>query len=359
MPVLYYFCKKTKLNMDESQIKHKLLESIKKGEIPNAVCLIDKGGRGALSLASALGLNIVDNQSLSINNSTYTHPDLHYVYPIKLPEKKEEKRFIKGMNTYYSDKWGEFMSTLILGSFDDWLNFKSSDNKNGMIRVGQISEMISTLNLRPFQSKKKACIIWGLDYLNTEGGNKLLKILEEPPKQTYFFLVAEDEGKIIPTIASRCQIIKLPPVENKALKKNMKTLSPQELESLRERERHFIECLRGCYISAVKKDFSLVLDKSNEIGSLNKFDIKEFFSFGVNFIRQSYLYSQKVDQLYEFESLNNFSIENFAPFISRRNYKRLISLFENTMHYVDRNANTKLLATSFLLDLSRILYSNN
>ena len=139
----------------------------------------------------------------------------------------------------------------------------------------------------------------------------------------------------------------------------MKTLSPQELESLRERERHFIECLRGCYISAVKKDFSLVLDKSNEIGSLNKFDIKEFFSFGVNFIRQSYLYSQKVDQLYEFESLNNFSIENFAPFISRRNYKRLISLFENTMHYVDRNANTKLLATSFLLDLSRILYTNN
>ena len=363
MIVLYYFCKKSnstlKLNMDESQIKHKLLENIKNGEIPNAICFIDKGGRGSLRLASTLGLNIVTNQSPSINNSTFVHPDLHYVYPIKLPEKKEEKRFIKRMNTYYSDKWREFMSTLILGSFDDWLNFKSSDNKIGMIRVGQISEMLSILNLRPFQSEKKACIIWGLDYLNTEGGNRLLKILEEPPKKTYFFLVAKDESKVMPTIASRCQIIKLPPVEKKGLKNGLKTLSPQVLESVRERERLFIECLRGCYVSAVKKDFSQVLNKSNELGSLNKFEMKEFFLFGVNFIRQSYLYSQRVDQLYEFESLNNFSIENFAPFVNYKNYKNLISLFEITMHQIDRNANTKLLITSFLLDLSSILYSND
>ena len=343
--------------MSQTEIKDSLFKAIRDGRIPNATCFIDEGGRGSLQLATILGLNIVNRQRVSINKSNFFHPDLHYVYPIKLPEKKEEKYFIKKMNTYFSDKWSKFLSTRILGSFEEWLSFKSSDNKQGMIRLGQISEMTSLLNLKPFQSDNKACIIWGLEYLNIEAGNKLLKILEEPPKQTYFFLIAKDESKILPTIASRCQIIKLPPVEEKGVKKKLKTLNPNVLESLKEREGIFIECLRACYISVIKKDFSYLINKSNEIGSLKRHDIKEFFLFGINFIRQSYFYSQKVDKLYEFESLNNFSIRNFSPYVNNKNYKRLISLFEINLHHLDRNANSKLLITSFLLELSRVLYS--
>ena len=173
------------------------------------------------------------------------------------------------MNAFYSDKWREFMSTLILGSFDEWLDFSSSINKPGEIRVGQISEMISLLNLKPFQSDKKACIIWGLDYINANAANRLLKVLEEPPKQTYFILIAKDQAKILPTIASRCQVIRLPPLEHEELKRDLKKLVPGSSSSSKERERLFIDCLRGCYLSAIRKDFSQLLKKSDEIGSLN------------------------------------------------------------------------------------------
>ena len=345
--------------MAQLQIKDKLLESIRDEKVPNAICFIDKGGRGSLQLASDLGLNIVGFQPRSARTSSFVHPDLHYIYPTKLPEKKEEKRFNKGMNAYYSEKWRKFMSTLILGSFDEWLKFKSSDNRQGIIRVGQISEMISTLNLKPFQSERKACIIWGLDYLNTEGANKLLKILEEPPKQTYFLLIAKDERKVLPTITSRCQIINLPPLKNEGVKRDVTPLSPESIESLTQKEMHFIECLRVCYVSAIKKDFSPLLSKSNELGSLNKSDIKDLFLFGIYFIRQSYFYSQGVNKLYEFESLNNFSIGNFSPYVTDKNYKHLISLFELNLYHMSRNANTKLLMTSFLLELSNILYSKD
>ena len=129
----------------------------------------------------------------------YTHPDLHYIYPTKKPT--NERVFKKGMTAFYMDKWRAFLRTQIYGSVDDWLDFSSSDNKPAKIRVNQISEIISTLNLKPFQSDKKTCIIWGLEYLQEDSANKLLKIIEEPPEKTYFFLIAEDEKKILPTLS--------------------------------------------------------------------------------------------------------------------------------------------------------------
>ena len=49
-------------------------------------------------------------------------------------------------------------------------------------------------------------IIWMAEKMNVECSNKLLKFIEEPPKDTYVILITEDENKILPTIKSRCQI---------------------------------------------------------------------------------------------------------------------------------------------------------
>ena len=54
--------------------------------------------------------------------------------------------------------------------------------------------------------------MWMPEYLGNEG-NKLLKLIEEPPPNTLFILVAENESLILPTIVSRCQLIKIPALE--------------------------------------------------------------------------------------------------------------------------------------------------
>lgn len=339
--------------MVQSQIKDALLKNIKIGRFPNAVCFVDKGGRGSLKLASEIGLAVVHNLTEKSNKLDHTHPDLHYIYPTKKPA--NESVFKKGMTAFYMDKWRAFLRTQIYGSVDDWLDFSSSDNKPAKIRVNQISEIISTLNLKPFQSDKKTCIIWGLEYLQEDSANKLLKIIEEPPEQTYFFLIAEEEKKILPTLASRCQMFRLHPLENEKINKR---------DIIVERERLFIDCLRGGYIAAKKGDFSCIVKNSSDLGSLTKFELKQFFQFGIGFIRQAFLYSEGVKELYEFESLNDFSIENFAVYVNDTNYKKLISLFDLNLGYIKRNglfrdANSKLLSTSFLLALSDILYKKN
>ena len=54
------------------------------------------------------------------------------------------------------------------------------------------------------------------EFLGKEG-NKLLKLIEEPPPDTLFILVAESEEQILPTILSRCQLVKIPLLENDAI----------------------------------------------------------------------------------------------------------------------------------------------
>ena len=110
--------------------------------------------------------------------------------------------------------------------------------------------------------------------------------------------------------------------------------------------------------------FSNIVKNSNALGSLTKFELKQFFQFGIDFIRQAFFYSEGLEKLYEFESLNDFSIENFAVYVNDTNYKKLVSLFDLNLGYVKRNglfrdANSKLLSTSFLLGLSDILYKKN
>src|SRR5689334_8851324 len=56
--------------------------------------------------------------------------------------------------------------------------------------------------------------MWMPEYLGNEG-NKLLKLIEEPPPDTLFILVAENESLLLPTIVSRCQLIKIPALETK------------------------------------------------------------------------------------------------------------------------------------------------
>ena len=112
-------------------------------------------------------------------------------------------------------------------------------------------------------------------------------------------------------------------------------------------------------MSAIRKDFSQLLRNSDEIGSLNKSDIRGFFSFGMGFIRQTYFYSKRINELYAFKVSNDFSIDNFAPYVNDGNYNRLISLFDIKLRHINRNANSKLLITSFLLELSDILYTGD
>ncbi len=84
---------------------------------------------------------------------------------------------------------------------------KRSDKKN--IEIDQIREIIKFTNQSAFNSKSRFIIIDDVEHLNTNSSNALLKSLEEPNDNVYFFLIFNSEKRIFDTIKSRCVIYKV------------------------------------------------------------------------------------------------------------------------------------------------------
>ena len=91
--------------------------------------------------------------------------------------------------------------------------------RNGQfIRIAQIQELISQLNLKPAYAKKRVVLIQEADRLNQESANSFLKILEEPPLDTLMVLTTSEENMLLETILSRCQKVSFSPLTHTVLK---------------------------------------------------------------------------------------------------------------------------------------------
>lgn len=85
--------------------------------------------------------------------------------------------------------------------------------------VADSNEIVSEAYVKPVNMPNKIFVINNFDVSTEEAQNKLLKILEEPPKNVYFLISAKSEEKVLPTIKSRCDKIKILPLDSEKLKK--------------------------------------------------------------------------------------------------------------------------------------------
>lgn len=113
---------------------------------------------------------------------------------------------------------------------------KSEANKSGQIKLGDIKSISNLTNHQSGRGGWRVIILDSLDEINKNGANAILKVLEEPPAKTIFFLMSHNISKVIPTIRSRCQQIKLNPVTNSdvflILKEQILDLNNDELSGL-------------------------------------------------------------------------------------------------------------------------------
>src|ERR1700741_440755 len=156
------------------------------------------------------------------------HPDIHFSYPVVT-----KKSGSPPISADYISEWREFIKNYPYGNVYDWLQFIGAENKQGNITAQECNDIIRKLNLKSFESEYKILIMWMPEYLGNEG-NKLLKLIEEPPPNTLFILVAENESLILPTIVSRCQLVKIPELENKEVEEALVNRSNVNPETARQ-----------------------------------------------------------------------------------------------------------------------------
>jgi DNA polymerase-3 subunit delta' len=105
------------------------------------------------------------------------------------------------------------------------LNDKGNLNRN--IKVEQIRELGEFMAMTAALSPWRVVVVDSADDLENSAANALLKILEEPPANTLFFLVSNMPGRLLPTIRSRCRRLDFQPLGDDAMTSILETLAPE------------------------------------------------------------------------------------------------------------------------------------
>ena len=115
------------------------------------------------------------------------------------------------------------------------------------IRIEQVREIESFLNLTPYEGACKVIIVDGAELMNTAASNALLKTLEEPPPHSLLLLLTANEDALLPTIRSRCSALYLKP----AAKADLEERLTREYEADPEVAERVARISRGCFGQAV------------------------------------------------------------------------------------------------------------
>jgi len=350
-------------------LKHHLISTVRENRVSHAQLFLGPEGSGSLALALAYAQFINCEQPQADDSCGHCpsclkyekliHPDLHFSYPF-FAKKADETA-----STYMEDWRKAFLENPYL-SLSHWRNQLEAENKQANINIAEAHDIIKKLSLKAFEAEYKVLIMWLPEYLDTQG-NALLKLIEEPPAKTLFLLVAENQDKILNTIISRTQLMKVNKLSPEELMQylieqknvdpvraneiafiadgNMQSALDQLEESSNENFDLLIRWLR-CIVTDAGLNIIQICD--DEISKLGRENQKLFLLYSINVLRQIVLLNQGLDQLVFLKNAELEFVKKFSEISSLEKLQVAIEMLEKTHYSVERNANPKIL----FLDLS-------
>ncbi len=201
----------------DKDLKQRLIDLAREGRSPHAQFFLAQPGSHALALAVALGQylcceNPGEHDSCGECPSCkqfdkLSHPDLHLYFPnctTKSVKKDPESSLL--LNEFKEYVFSNDYHVDING----WLNILDGENKQALINTRDCSDILYQNSLRSHQDGYKVYVLWCVDRLYRDAAPKLLKTLEEPEGRSVFFLISEEPDKILNTILSRTQLVRIP-----------------------------------------------------------------------------------------------------------------------------------------------------
>jgi DNA polymerase-3 subunit delta' len=214
------------------------------------------------------------------------------------------------------------------------------------------------------------------EYLGNEG-NKLLKLIEEPPANTLFILVAENESLVLPTILSRCQTVRIPPIEISdvadALVQRSKLVETQALQIAAVSEGNYREALQ--LIQHAEEDWqSLLREWLNSIlktgpiaqvkwvdqaSALGREKQKQFLRYFTHLLEQSIrLRTMGEENLPLTGAEKDFALRlNKLCDISQQ--QAITEQLDEAAYHIERNANAKMLFMALTIKLYHIIANHS
>lgn len=355
--------------------KDHLSGMLRHNRLSHAILFTGKEGAGTLPLAIAFASHIVmqsegeqtGSDAVAAKVKGLIHPDIHFCFP----SINDDKRKKESISNDWIGEFREFIKLMPYGNVYDWLQFIGAENKQGNISAKECNEIIRKLSLKTFESPWKILVLWMPEFLGKEG-NKLLKLIEEPPPDTLFLLAAENEEAVLSTILSRCQVVRVPQPEDADVEQALinKSILPDKarqialisggnyreaLQLLQHNEEDWLALLRQWLNAAIKGTPKMQWDWVLEMNELGREKQKNFLKYFVRLLE----YSLRVRILgTERVSLPPAELD-FAARLNKianvRQQEALVKELELATYYIERNANSKMLFQALTLKLRSIV----
>lgn len=369
----------------QEKLQQQLVEMVQHQRLSHAMLMIGPEGSGTLPLAIAFAQYIVSipreteavedlfgapaekNISKAIPGpdeieqlasyqraSSLMHPDLHFSFP-SITEKPGQKN----LSSNHIESWREFINGYPYGNVFDWLQFIKADNKQGNISADECNEIIKKLSFKSFESNYKVLVMWMPEYLGKEG-NKLLKLIEEPPANTIFILVAGSEENILPTILSRCQLIRVPRLSSESIEKALierAKIAPEKaaqvslmadgnyreaLHLLQHSDADFLAQIRE-WLNAILKNGPVAQAKwVEETSKMGREPQKQFLKYFNHLLEQSIRLKVLGKDLHLDPDLKDFALR-INKIAGVGQLEAMIQELDKAVYYIERNANPKML----------------
>jgi DNA polymerase III subunit delta' len=381
----------------QKAIIDKLQQLVSNNRLSHALLFIGKEGSGTLPLALAFSSFIMQyfesqenaaqpaqldmfgepivspNQGNGLNLANQLiHPDVHYSFPVVTLKTGD-----KPISADYLSQFRNFIKDNPYGNLYDWLQFIDAGNKQGNITAAEVTNIIHKLSLKSYQSEYKILIMWLPEFLD-EQGNKLLKLIEEPPPNTLFILVTENEDRLLKTIVSRCQTVHIPPIMQLDVAQHLENnfnLSKEAanrvailaegnlrnaLNLIKEAEVDWLamvkDWLNGMVLPNKRAQLIDIIDELSKLGRENQKQLLKFFTY---LIHQStrLIYNQELGQLMEpaeFKIANNL-LSRCGP----QGLQAIMELLDNATYQIERNVSAKSVLLALSIKLRYVLQNKS
>lgn len=355
--------------------KNLLTRAVNEGRIAHAQLFLGPDGAGALPLAMAYIQYVLCNHKTEEDSCGtcpsckkvigLAHPDIHWIFP-----------FVSdGSTDVCANHMEDFRKAVQKEPYmnlGDWLAFTGNGAKQPQINVATAHSIFHALSMKPYEAPVQVMMIWYPELLQVAAANKLLKIIEEPPADTLFILISANDDRILPTILSRTQLVKLSKINDFDM---LTVLSGQygvELERGRElvnmadgdfarakrlvnmEDDHgaylgfFQEWMRACYSGT----FQHVVRLSDDFGKMGRDQQKAVVEYGLYLMRESLMFNSGADVLRITEKERHW-LSRFAPVLTEDKLMATVEAMEKSVFHLARNAYAKLEFTALSLHIHR------
>lgn len=363
-----------------SDIKARLIHSANEQRISHALLFLGTEGSGNLPMAIAFAQYIVcenpgENDSCGVcpgckKMEKLVHPDVSFTYPVAPKEKISKPKSIDFVTQWRS----EVLANPYI-SYNEWMESLALDNKQGLISVEESADILNRLSLKSVEATHKIVIIWLPERMNASAANKLLKIIEEPPDNTLFFLAAENHELLLTTVISRTQLIKVNKISGDDMLQALTEIHKIEKqvsrrivhmadgnynealkmigndESDSDMNQKFLVWMRNC----LKLNIQGISQQSQEFGGESREAQKNFLLHALSIARECMLINLGDRSMIRLEGKELEDMLRFAPFVNINNIHSFAEALNKAHFHLERNANSKILFTDLSFSMHKLL----